>query len=330
MVRKEGDDLKLLIVGDLHLRGQNPRSRKGDYLKDCFEKLNEVANIARNNNAEIIQVGDMFDSPGASYSVTGELADCFIKNSITPFVIAGNHDIFGHNLTTLDRTPLGLLFTLGIVERVNSLVGFGMDMFECIGRDFDHTLDTDYSEYINLPFSDTSTVKILVIHGMLLPESPGFDMKHSTIEKVSQVTNADVIISGHYHLPFIKRVNGKLFINPGAVMRMSATESEIGRMPHVVLLDTDGLIDPNYTPDIIPLKCAKPGEEVLDRSHIEINEARNESMEKFISSLEATGESKFLNIQQIIEDIAIKEGVDKDIIDAALERLAAAREKVIG
>lgn len=316
--------MKLLIVGDLHLRGQNPRSRKGDYLKDCFEKLNEVANIANKNLADIIQVGDLFDSPNTSYSVTSELAASFKRWDIIPYCIGGNHDIFGHNLTTMDRTPLGLLFALEIVDRVSRFRDFNVEL---TGRDFDHTLDNDYHEYI---VPETDKLKILVIHGMLLPESPGFDMKHSTIEKVSQVTNADVIISGHYHLPFIKRVNGKLFINPGAVMRMSATESEIGRMPHVVLLDTDGLIDPNYTPDIIPLKCAKPGEEVLDRSHIEINEARNESMEKFISSLEATGESKFLNIQQIIEDIAIKEGVDKDIIEAALERLAAAREKVIG
>ena len=313
--------MKLLIVGDIHLRGDNPRNRIGNYYEDCMTKLREVFEIAEKENATIIQVGDFFNSPSASISVISEIVTLLRDNKNFPInTIAGNHDIFAHNLNTLSRTPLGFLLEQSFLYHVDDLNAFE-EKIDFIGRDFDYTIDSDYSEYIT-PEHPASELQILVVHGMLLEKPAPF--KHSLIEEVAKITNADVIISGHYHLPFKKIYKGKLFINPGALMRMSATEEEMNRIPQVILLDTDNWENCKE----IPLKCARPGIEVLDRSSIEVNNEREENMSQFIASLENTGEQKFMNLQEMMEQIAGKEFLDKNIIDEAIKRLGKVRENI--
>lgn len=314
--------MKLLIVGDVHLRGDNPRNRKGNYYEDCKAKLKEVFEIAAERDAIIIQVGDFFNSPSTSYSVYSDIAKFLQEQDTWMFTIAGNHDIFAHNISTLDRTPLGSLLKLKILHHVDELNRCENNRgertgIEFIGRDFDFVMDSDYLEYVTPEHA--GELQILVVHGMLMEKPAPF--KHSLMEEVARITAADVIISGHYHLPFIKTVGGKLFINPGALMRMSATEEEINRTPQVVLLDSDTL-----KTEVIPLKCAKPGNLVLDRTVIEANQEREENMALFISSLENTGEQKFMNLQEMMEQIAAQDNLDALIIKEALERLSKIRE----
>jgi len=314
---------KLLIVGDLHLRGDNPRNRKGNYYQDCLAKLEEVFDIAQRHGAMIVQVGDVFNSPATSISVVSDFAYFLQWHERRIHTVPGNHDIFAHNIETLPRTPLGLLLRLNVMAKASC----NMEDFDLRMVPFDHTLDHDGHEYVDIDFSDIDFPKILVVHGMLLPRSPGFEMRHTLIDDVAKTTNADVIISGHYHQPFMQRTNGKLFINPGALMRISATHEEIERTPQVVLLDTKRVMNPGYMPLAIPLDCARPGEEVLDRTQLETEETREENMRQFVELLEQQGESKYLNIQAIMESIAEASYLPIEVVEEALARIAKVREQ---
>ena len=54
--------VKFLFVGDLHLRGTNPRNRIDDYKEVAKQKLKEVFKIAVDNAVDaILQPGDIFD-----------------------------------------------------------------------------------------------------------------------------------------------------------------------------------------------------------------------------------------------------------------------------
>ena len=320
--------MKFIILGDMHIRGDNPRNRIGNYYQDCKKKLQEIFDIAEEHSAEIIQVGDVFNSPTISLNILSDLVTFLWNQGKMIYTVPGNHDIFAHNLSTLNRTALGFLINTGYMKDVNKckFSSYYEPKVVLIGRGFDHTLDHDYSEYILQDKYKDIEKKILVIHGMLLPESPGFEMRHSTIDRVAEITNADVIISGHYHEPFMKRCKDKLFINPGALMRISATNAEIERTPQVVLLDTDKLNDQLYMPEIIKLNTAKPGFEILDRTQIEVNELRAENMKRFIESLEFNSEAQYMNIQEIIEQIAEREGMQVEIARKALERISKVRE----
>lgn len=299
---------KFLVVGDIHVKGANPRNRKDNYLETCLTKVQEVVDIANMYDIPVIQTGDIFDSPVVSYGVLGALAE-IIKTTKQPwYCVAGNHDLIAHNISTLPRTGYGVLCSTGIIQNITDTIPF------LRGVPFNYTVDKDYSEY-KVEFPETKNLKLLVCHTMILPDTPIFE-RYSLIDNI--VTDADIIISGHYHLPFTKSYNGKTFINPGALTRLSATEEEIKRMPKVVLLDC---VTGKF--DYITLKTAKTGVDVLDREAITENKAREEAMENFLASLSYNSESRFMNLQEIIERV----GDDPEIVNKALSKLSEARER---
>ncbi len=156
-----------------------------------------------------------------------------------------------------------------------------------------------------------------------MDHSPGFEMRHTLISQVE--TTAQVIISGHEHIGFgiKRRDDGVLFINPGALCRLSAHHAEIERSVQVALLTVDGS---KFEAELIPLKSAAPGHEVLSRAHLEAEAERNDQLEKFLGLLASEGEAKFLEVREIVEDIAARENLPEAVKAEALRRVGAARE----
>lgn len=317
--------MKLLIVGDLHIRGTNPRHRLGNYMFDVMEKLEFINLTAKEHEAAVIQTGDIFDSPSVSYSIFSETLRAISKYSNTWYTISGNHDLLAHNLYSIDRTPYGALMAANVIEDIHAKSIIKKD-FILEGQSFNYTTDDGtHTEYTSC-FADAkgSHTKILVVHGMLMPHAPVFD-KYTLIKDIAHKTPADIVISGHYHKPFIERANGKLFINPGSVMRISAAEEELTRMPHVVLLDT---VTKSTT--VIPIACASPGEAVLDREQLIEDNTRIKNMEKFMQSLDITSESRYLDIQSILEHVIKEEKMQQEeankLLGLALHKLHEARQ----
>ena len=191
--------MRFLIVGDLHFRGTNPRSRIGDYQADMLAKVDEVCRIAKERHAQVLHVGDLFDSPGVSYGVFGAL-DNILQKYDPWMTIPGNHDLWGHSLSTLPRTPYGALAASGIINDIHADQYVRLDSDAIIGVGFDHTLDRDYHEY-KPEFPTDCRRKILMVHGMLMMREPPFD-RFSTVDEAAKVTTADIVLTGHYHEPF--------------------------------------------------------------------------------------------------------------------------------
>lgn len=84
--------------------------------------------------------------------------------------------------------------------------------------------------------------------------------------------------------------------------------------------------EPVIETTLIPLACARPGHEVLSRAHIEQAADREAKMGEFLELLANEGESRFLDLQAMVEGIAGAEGLGKDVVDEALGRIAEARE----
>lgn len=61
---------KFLFVGDLHLRGNNPRNRIDDYQEAADMKLREILRGAEDLNADAILIpGDVWDRPEVAIGV---------------------------------------------------------------------------------------------------------------------------------------------------------------------------------------------------------------------------------------------------------------------
>ncbi len=99
--------MKLVYLGDVHIRGKNPRNRTDDYKEALKTKLREIFKIAEFNKAEaILCAGDIFDRPEVTNSVLLEFAEVFMENKIPFYTTAGNHDVYSYNLDTYWRTSL--------------------------------------------------------------------------------------------------------------------------------------------------------------------------------------------------------------------------------
>jgi exonuclease SbcD len=164
---------------------------------------------------------------------------------------------------------------------------------------------------------------------MLMDHSPGFDMRHTLISQVE--TTAQVIICGHLHTGFGNSYiyrrddDGVLFINPGALCRLSAHATEIERTVQIALLTVE---NGQAEAELIPLKSAAPGHEVLSRAHLEAEAERSERLERFLNLLASEGEVRFLETREIIDEIAARENILGEVKVEALKRIARAREEL--
>lgn len=324
--------VKLLWVGDLHLRGTNPRNRKDDYAAAVKTKLWEVFKIASDNQvAAILEAGDTWDRPEVSTGVLLDFADVLAESPVPIYTTAGNHDIYGYNLSTYRRTSLALLERLvpnfHVINDPSEPVMFTTEPVQVSFTPYSGRIDHDGYGYSpeGLAAETTGLFKIHVAHGMLLDHTPPFD-RFTLVQEVE--TTADLVLTGHDHIGYglFKRKDGKTFLNCGSLTRLSASVSEIERTIQVALISVE-----NGQCDIqlIPLATAKPGIEVLDRSHIEAEQKRQYAMESFSTLVQSgTGEKVLVDIDSIVSAIADQENMAPEIVRLTLEKINEQRVNV--
>lgn len=322
---------KFIVTGDLHFRSENPRSRKDIYQEALLTKLYEVVQIALDHKThKIIIPGDVFDSSNVSLPTIGKLANffkyCWEEHKIAFYAISGNHDLPAGNKSALPRAPFGLLTKLQfILDIENELIDLDWPI-ELTGYGFDYRTDTPEgcNQFLSGIYSDQPIIH--VVHSMLLASAPTFPMRHTLIDDVQ--TDADIIISGHYHDGFgvIRRKDGKLFINPGSLCRLSASEREMKRTIQVAVLTVRSKTD--FEAELIPLQSVRPAEEVLDREAIIEKKEHENWLENFFETLQEDGEAKFLEVREIVDSMAKMEKLSPSVKDEALRRISNAREKL--
>jgi len=333
---------RFIFVGDPHFRGTNPRNRKDDYKAALVRKLYEIFELAAQHQVEaVIFAGDMFDLPDVANSVLNEFADVLNECPVPMYTTAGNHDIPGYNIQAYANTSLRLLER--IVPRLHVINDPAIPQV-FIGDSVDVAITfTPYSGKIDVDgygYSPGYTVRdayrIHVAHGMLLDHTPPFD-RFTLVQEVK--TTANMVLTGHDHTGYgvYQRGDGVIFCNPGSLTRLSASESEIKRTVQVALItvlsgEFDN-IEPGTTKGevkLIPLKSAAPGEEVLDRSKIEADQARQYAMENFAALIQTkSGDRVLLDIPQIVDTITEQEGLTPQVRDLALEKIEAARMALV-
>lgn len=324
-------DIKFLVTGDLHWRGNNPKARVDDYKLALTNKLHDIQELASEHQVNgVIIPGDIFDSPGASLPIIADLMLILRGFPVPTYTIGGNHDWYGGTPVSEHRTPYGILSRSGLIKNIDEIVFPGKGIVLQGHSYYAEITDKNISYY--LPhysdfYDDKPRVNVLVTHGMLLEKSPGYEIRHTLMSDVAAHPNApDILINGHEHQGFgIKKINNTLFINPGSIGRIKATEENINRVPQVALLTIPEDGEP-YA-ELIPLKSAKPGHEVLSREHIIEEKKRKEMTKEFLTLLAEEGESRYQDLEQIVKGIGERKNIAPNIIKEALRRLAEAREE---
>jgi exonuclease SbcD len=322
--------LRLLYITDTHIRGTSPANRLDNFPDTLKMKLNEVVSLAESFSVEaVLHGGDVFDVPAPSPSVVGEFLSIFNRCKVPIYGVIGNHDVFAHNPQTLDRTMLGLANRLGIIQIIHPgervYVEKDGQRVQLTGQHFHVDLDRRDPKLDYCVQKLNADVAIHIVHGMLMDRKFMDGVAHTVIDQIVD-TEADLTLCGHNHLGFRDtEKDGKYFLNPGAIVRLSNHPLEIARTPQVVLIEvTNGKL--SYKK--IPLRCAAKGEEILDRTKNEEAIYREQKLNAFVDEMRQAGEFQYANIHEIVAQIAAREGLEPAVRELVMAKIAAAQERL--
>jgi DNA repair exonuclease SbcCD nuclease subunit len=322
--------LRILFFTDTHIRGNNPKNRKDDFVKTLENKLLEIVKIINDNNIDyVIHGGDLFDRPDISVSIVSRFAKILKEIKIPLYIVSGNHDIFGHNPLTVGRTMLGLLNDLDFIHIIDDKEVIILEKnnikLQLTGQPYTYDIDNPLNKdkYIVKEIKDNVNYSIHVVHGMLLDKPFIKGIPYTLLEDIKG-TKADITLSGHYHNGFKTTIiDNKYFINPGSIVRITNSLREINRIPQVVMLDLNDKINIEY----VPLKCAEEGELVLDRSEIEKHIFKGERILEFKQTIDSALNFEKMDINDVLLEVSSSEGVSEEVKLEALKRIALIQMK---
>ena len=299
--------MKLLLISDLHLVVKNPVARIDDLTTTQFEKIEFIFNLAKENNAIIIQAGDFFDKP-RSWSLLSLIIDFLKKFDISVYCVMGQHDIYMYSELTKNRTNMGILNKTSLLNILNdkpAQVGEGADKVFLYGA--------SYGE--NLPRIQRLGFTLGVIHASISDRALWPDHKFTSADKyLADNPEYDVILVGDVHSCFsVKDKQGRYLINTGPILRKEANEYNFTHMPKIALFDTE-------TKDLewIDIPASVP-ELILSRSHIEYKEENDQMLDEFVSQIKKnTSDSEDCSSGTYIENLwnFVKiNNIDKAVVD---------------
>lgn len=300
--------MKVLVVGDVHIYGKNPVCRIDDLVFVQFEKLKEVIDISNKYGVPIVQTGDLTDSPDIGHRMVSELSSILSKCHKGVYIVYGQHDLLYHNLDSYKSTALGVLESSGIVQRIQY---FGSDY-----NDYYFSW-ANWGEKISNSFGN-----YLLTHKPIINKKDKLFWMNDYFDFDYLKNYFGIMICGDWHRRYIyseiRKGKETILINPGALTRREANQDSIDTFPSVVLIDLD-----NGEYEVIPLKCAKPADEVISDKHLKLSKVTkniNISIQKIIEIIE-TIKNKKTNREYTFRRILVDAMKDNDLEDDVIEAL---------
>lgn len=321
--------MKILHITDSHGTVKAPESRTDIYYLAFLRKLYELKYVIKQNDIKlIIHTGDLFHSPRVSDKFTGQVAEIIKSYNIPMYVVPGNHDIDGYNIDTLDQTKLGLLYKTGIVkelDRVKSPIQLKSQKENLIinisGQEYYKDIDTGIESDFKMQTNSYADFNILAIHGYLCDKPQNPNIAHTLCQNI--ITDADVILSGHFHESFT--YNGQDFsvYNPGSLMRVEQNSYNKKHKPQYGILDihrdSNGIVKHSYT--LHEFKIAEDSDKVFDYTKAQESKKTLITLDNFKNSISNTNFNSNLNtsIVNIISDVSKTMVVDKIVLDKTID-----------
>ena len=297
---------KIIFVGDTHLKGSTPISRKDNYSETILNKIQFIRDYANSIDCTtVIFLGDIFDTVNTSLQYFSHCLTLFkqiMDSGIELYTIVGNHDLRYDSMETLPITPLGILIKSEAIRLLDSL-----------------TVDDVFIKGIHYPESpqpntQTELYSILLLHRFY---ESGFNEIPVTKEEVLEL-NYDTYIFGHDHRPYQTidietPTNTIKIIRPGSLARNTSDQFNRLRKPRILVMDTD-------TKDFYY-------EEVPSESGLEVffekqAEEQLVSMKELVDYLKSSYHSSDSSIRDYVINTAIPDDV-KSLINTYLDLLGA-------
>jgi len=261
----------VILTSDWHLRETVPICRTDDFFKAMEKKVDFIFSLAQKFSCPILVAGDLGHSPKWSC----RLLEWFISKvteDLKIFVIPGQHDLLNHRLDSWKNCAIGVLYASEVI----TLLG-PEDLQN--SWEFDDFIVCAYP--YGIPISGVRIRKgdkprLAMIHQLVFNAQRGKwqeDQGSLALSLLKSFECFQIIHSGDNHKSFIAKDKGRLLVNPGSILRM--TTDQFDHLPCVYLWDGQSC-EPVY----LPIE-----DNVIDRTHIDLQEAKDERIEAYVSRL---------------------------------------------
>lgn len=333
--------MKIIFFTDPHGQASNPSSRLDEFSQAILGKFSWIGKYAKEiEAAAVICGGDWIHTPDVSQTFIRKLARVVRSYPCPTFGVLGNHDIYGYNPETFERTSLGIAEGLDMFERLNNepiiIHETGKREVALTGSDSYYDLDKaeKISDYTRSTITD-GAVNIHTVHGMLV-ENVWPQVSHCTTLKqvMDDNPNADIILSGHEHTGYgvkvFYRPDGSkvMMCNPGSLARVTSGTGDIRKDVRIAVITIE---DDDFNIELVnlPVDVARPANEVLDWERIQKEKENKEQLQNFIESVSDIDISTDLNYYEALNRLAEKEDdITEDIIQECINQLAKAEEDI--
>lgn len=272
--------MKILCLADLHLTEKKPQCRPDEenWIMTLERKFRWLEDVAIHQQVDTIVIaGDVFDSVNRCshefMSFCIRRLTC-LRDRIGAeciYSLPGNHDLINADYSRVNQSPYGVLVACGILQYpdlARSKIGI---MFYG---------DTKYEG-----------IKPIVIghYGLWHKEKPFKDAPDEG--NVEWFVNnclpktCKLFITGHYHLPFVAKINDTTVVNCGCPFRMRA--DLIDYKPTVTIADVDS--DFNITTETFEI----PLEYEIRRDYIDDKKDRETALDEMVGNIEGDFEAGF-------------------------------------
>jgi len=287
-------NVSAILSADWHIRSDRPVCRTDDYMKAQMNKLQFIYNLSLQHLCPIIVAGDFGHRPVWGDKLLNWFMDFdFYKAKVV--TIAGQHDLPNHRLDKWEEAGLGVLSK-------------SMANFRVMTNDFNYDdkiqiHEFPYGKKIQGFTESARKINVALVHQMVIKsqdEKLWFDQKADHAKRLLRKFPCyDLIVSGDNHQSFTVEHEGRLLVNAGSLMRMSA--NQIDHKPSVYLW---------YAEDNTVKRVYLPIEEdVIDRSHIDIAKKRNGRIDSFVNRLNEAYDIDF-NFEKNLEEFFTKNKVN--------------------
>lgn len=252
-----------IITGDWHLRDDIPICRIDDYQKAQWCAMDFIADLQSKYHCPVLQPGDVLHR----WKPSPWLLSQALLHMPSIYAVAGNHDLPKHQIDLLYKSGFE---TLKLANKISchKMVEKGKAII--YGFPYGQKLvNHKHKEgYRNIAVAHTMVWK----KDLPYPGCTAGDAK-SLLKKMESYS---VVITGDNHEAFVEEYEGRLLVNCGSLMRMTA--AQVDHKPRVYLY----YIEDNTIEEVlIPIE-----EGVISREHLDIEEERSERISAFVSRLD--------------------------------------------
>lgn len=327
-----------LFRTDVHVADRSPASWKGDYPAEIWSNLQQIGDLARKYKVTaVLDGGDYFHIKAATrnpHSIVIRSAELHAGYPCPVWSIEGNHDIAYNNLTTIDRQPLGVLYASGVFKHLREEVFSDSEtQVRIVGMPYSPVRTLEELQAIKK--QDGDDWLIAIVHALASKDPPASvaDFFGEPVFKYSDLVfdnGPDIWCFGHWHRDQgIEVIDGRRFINQGAVCRGSLIRENIERTPKVTLIEFEReRVEGGDTKHIVTTSSIEldvlPASEVFDFERKERQEQEGRSIEQFVEQLNVEAN---IDPSVGIEDVIAGLDFAREVRDLAMDYLERARSE---